>query len=253
MSNVNIAVKASIPQITLPLLIGLFMLRVKIPCESIPLLGQRLPQRLIQSWSPTSDLTRAKPPTPPTDQLIHAAVKAEHPSTVGDLWRVLKTRYDVDEDWFMETVKSMVTNGGMELRKPEYRFETFLDYLFTLSVSGWLWTTFAAVSLSVVAVATVPVSSPLAPVRWLLGSLFVLYLPGFALLRLLFPAGSELDSLERFALNLGVSLAVVLLVGLVLNFTPWGIRFEPIVASLALFTLCFAGGAGLREYFAVGS
>jgi len=49
----------------------------------------------------------------------------------------------------------------------------------------------------------------------------------------LYPRGDELTPLERLALSIGLSLAVVPLVGLVLNYTPWGIRLVPVTAALA--------------------
>lgn len=70
-------------------------------------------------------------------------------------------------------------------------------------------------------------------------------------MQLLFPEGKELDSLERFALDIGVSLAVVPLIGLLLNFTPWGIRIVPIIASLTVFIALSLIGAALRKYWAV--
>ncbi|MCC6050331.1 MAG: DUF1616 domain-containing protein, partial [Thermofilum sp.] len=44
--------------------------------------------------------------------------------------------------------------------------------------------------------------------------------------------------LERLALSIGLSLALVPLVGLLLNYTPFGIRLYPVLASLSLLTLC---------------
>jgi len=64
---------------------------------------------------------------------------------------------------------------------------------------------------------------------------FVLFLPGFLLISALYPRSGELDGLERAALSIGLSLAIVPLIGLVLNYTPWGIRLEPIMVSMALF------------------
>jgi uncharacterized membrane protein len=49
------------------------------------------------------------------------------------------------------------------------------------------------------------------------------------------------------ALSFGLSLAVTPLIGLVLNYTPWGIRLEPIVASIALFIVAMCGVAYLRR------
>ena len=54
----------------------------------------------------------------------------------------------------------------------------------------------------------------------------VLFLPGFTLIKTLFPT-REIDNIERTALSIGMSLALVPLVGLLLNYTPWGIRLTP--------------------------
>jgi uncharacterized membrane protein len=107
------------------------------------------------------------------------------------------------------------------------------------------------VALALLAVTLIPDLFPLNAVRWVLGSVFVLYIPGYSLIQLLFPKGKEMDSLERFALSIGVSLAVVPLIGLVLNFTPWGIRFAPITISLATFTTIAFIAAAMREYLEI--
>jgi uncharacterized membrane protein len=93
------------------------------------------------------------------------------------------------------------------------------------------------------------------PVRIVFGLPFVLFAPGYALIAALFPErGTEppeeaegdvdgdgersgITGLERVALSFGVSIAVVPLVGLVLNFTPFGIRLVPVVVSLTGFVL----------------
>jgi uncharacterized membrane protein len=75
-----------------------------------------------------------------------------------------------------------------------------------------------------------------------------MFLPGYALTQLLFPKVSEMDSLERLALNIGLSVALVPLIGLVLNYTPWGIRLIPVVASVSSLTVGFLTAAATRRY-----
>ena len=61
------------------------------------------------------------------------------------------------------------------------------------------------------------------------------------------PDRSGIDGIERVALSFGLSIAVVPLIGLVLNFTPWGIRLVPVVTAVAAFTLgCVAVAARRR-------
>lgn len=85
------------------------------------------------------------------------------------------------------------------------------------------------------------------PIRIALGLIFILFLPGYALIAALFPSGESIDWIERLALSFGLSFAVTPLIGLMLNYTPWGIRLEPIVASIALFILGMCGVAYWRR------
>ena len=75
------------------------------------------------------------------------------------------------------------------------------------------------------------------PLRIIFALPVVLFIPGYALIAALFPGNEEIDTLERVALSFGLSIAVVPLLGLALNYTPWGIRLDPIVISLVLFTV----------------
>jgi uncharacterized membrane protein len=74
-------------------------------------------------------------------------------------------------------------------------------------------------------------------VRIAFGLLFALFFPGYALLSAIFPKQGKLGGIERIALSFGLSIAVVPLIGLILNFTPWGIELYPIVISVAIFIL----------------
>lgn len=54
---------------------------------------------------------------------------------------------------------------------------------------------------------TVPENAyPIVYARYVLGSIFVLFLPGYSLIKALFPT-RELDNIERTALSIGMSLA----------------------------------------------
>lgn len=71
--------------------------------------------------------------------------------------------------------------------------------------------------------------------RNVLGLPLVLFLPGYTLIAALFPAKSDLDGIERTALSFGLSIAIVPLIGLVLNYTPFGIRLLPVLVCLSIF------------------
>ena len=120
----------------------------------------------------------------------------------------------------------------------------------------WYWITVSASTLTAIITFAVPENLyPLVYIRYVLGSIFVMLLPGYTLLKALFPEENHnqkpeksLDSIEHIALSIGLSLALVPMIGLILNYTPWGIRLAPIVTSLLVLTLIFATTAVIRDY-----
>ena len=76
----------------------------------------------------------------------------------------------------------------------------------------------------------------------------MLFLPGYSLVEALYAKKKELEGLTRIALSIGLSLALVPLTGLVLNYTPLGIRLVPVTASLVLLTIAFIVVAVQRKH-----
>ncbi len=83
--------------------------------------------------------------------------------------------------------------------------------------------------------------------RVALGLPFILFFPGYVLIAALFPKKDDLSGIERVALSFGLSIAVVPLIGLGLNYTPWGIRLAPILVSLIVFVIAMSGIAWYRR------
>ena len=101
-------------------------------------------------------------------------------------------------------------------------------------LSLWFWAALVAV---VASLALISVTSGVGIyLRSAFGGILVLFLPGYALVEALYPK-RELDELTTFALSIGLSLALVAITGLLLNYTPLGIKLVPIAISLAGFTL----------------
>ncbi|REA03804.1 hypothetical protein DEQ92_11900 [Haloferax sp. Atlit-6N] len=116
----------------------------------------------------------------------------------------------------------------------------------------------AGVALTLVATLTPGLEGT--PLRVVVGLPFVLFIPGYALIAALFPERGPpidahedhdrmagIDGIERVALSFGTSIAVVPLLGLVLNFTPWGIRLVPILVAVSGFTLVATTFAAARR------
>jgi len=90
--------------------------------------------------------------------------------------------------------------------------------------------------------------SPSNVLRIILGIPFMLFFPGYTLMAALFPKNEPVGGIERVALSFGTSIAVVALIGLILNYTPWGIRLESILCSLVSLILILSIIAWVRRY-----
>jgi uncharacterized membrane protein len=117
----------------------------------------------------------------------------------------------------------------------------------------WLWVAgaiadiAAAVGLALATSLVVLLAPFVEPARVGLGLAFVLFLPGYVLVAALYPRKDDLDLAERLALSLGLSIAIVPLIGLGLNYSPWGIRLNPVLAFVTLFIVLAAVVAVYRR------
>ncbi|MFZ7104781.1 MAG: DUF1616 domain-containing protein [Peptococcaceae bacterium] len=82
--------------------------------------------------------------------------------------------------------------------------------------------------------------------RFVIGIPFVLLFPGYALMSVLFPGKERFRGSERLFLSFGLSLAVVPLICLLLNFTL-GLTLNTVLYSLAGFTVLFSIIALFRQ------
>ncbi len=86
-------------------------------------------------------------------------------------------------------------------------------------------------------------------IRTALGLPLLLFLPGYALIAMLFPEKSGLEGMERIALSVAMSISVVPLIGLALSYTPWGIKEVPLLTSFSAFTLLMLVAAYVRRSY----
>jgi uncharacterized membrane protein len=88
---------------------------------------------------------------------------------------------------------------------------------------------------------------PINFLRIILGLPMVLFFPGYVLLAALYPRKESLGNAERFVLSFGVSIAIVVLIGLALNYSPWGITLYPILISIFIFIFVISAIAWYRQ------
>lgn len=182
------------------------------------------------------------------DECILKIIKRYSPETVERVVELVQREYKWSRSEILERVIQLQRLGKIVLKEaaPPSAF-TLREYVFS-SQTYWYWLTIVVSAITVVLVFTVPEDLyPIVYARHILGLIFVLWLPGYTFVRALFPR-KELDIIERVALSIGMSMAIVPIVGLLLNYTPWGIRVTPITLSCLALTWVFATAAIIREY-----
>ena len=101
-------------------------------------------------------------------------------------------------------------------------------------------------NLLVIILIVIIVFAPSIIVRVIFGLPFVLFFPGYSLILALFPKKDRIGNIERVALSFGLSIAVVPLIGLILNYTPLGITLYSTLYSVAGFIFALSLIAWLR-------
>lgn len=82
--------------------------------------------------------------------------------------------------------------------------------------------------------------SPLVVFRYIFAFVFVVFLPGYCLVDILFLGKNRLDLVEKFVLSVALSFGLTGLIGLFLGLSPIGLNFESITISLSATVLALA-------------
>jgi len=122
--------------------------------------------------------------------------------------------------------------------------------------AAWYWITIGISMTATMAAFIIPINSyPTTYLRSATSVILILFLPGFSLIKTLYPSqlpiktnSQNLDAIERLALSICLSLSLVAILALILNYSPWGITLTPITLSLLGLTVAFATAAIIREH-----
>lgn len=189
-------------------------------------------------------------------ETIIRVIEEKKPRTVAQLTSLVKERFQVPEEEILKLVVKLHSEGKIALEAPFKPVPERLSSHLKTEMARWYWVTMLLAAATTLIAFIVPEdSSPLVYARYVLGTIFVLWLPGYSFTKALFPkrimkteSSGDLDPVERVALSIGLSIALVPMVGLLLNYTPWGIRLTPIVTSLFALTTAFAAAGVIREH-----
>jgi uncharacterized membrane protein len=183
------------------------------------------------------------------DQIIIDLVKERKPKTIQELIETLKKeRISISEKMIIQHILQLQNQGKIKLTVKKTKTPTNLMEFLKTTKNIWYWITVILSILTIVVTFSISENSyPLVYTRYLLGIIFVLFLPGHSLIKVLFPT-KILTDIERFALSIGLSLAITPIIGLILHYSTLGITIIPITTSILTLTIILATTALIREY-----
>jgi len=173
-------------------------------------------------------------------------VQENQPNTVEQLAQLVQKKFAIPKEEAVKHIMSLNASGKLNFK--EYSPPaTPKAYPFSLKARLY-WIIMVLNVTAIASVFIIPENAfPIVYVRYLFGSIFAFFLPGFCLIKALFPQ-KELDPIERAILSVGISISIVPLVSYLLNLTYWGINIVNLTLSLAVLTVTFTAVAFWREH-----
>lgn len=165
---------------------------------------------------------------------------------VEDVVSILQPGYT--EDMILRTIDSLEQKKQIELLETIPKEYGLGRYMVDPNYSLWFHLVISTVFFMNGLVFGLSATLPFSLIRIALAFVFVLYLPGFVFVEMMFPKRSELRRYERISLSVGLSFAIVILIGLLLNFAPWGITQVTVVTSTSIFVMIVAFIAVVRKF-----
>jgi hypothetical protein len=189
-------------------------------------------------------------------QIIIKYIQEKKPKNIQQLINLMKEKHSFPEEQIIKHVLQLQNQGKIKLQEiAKNKPSNFGGYLITKD-ARWYWIVLLLATITIPIVHIIPENYyPFAYLRIVFGLIFILWLPGYSFVRAIFTVGHRtkkfiqpLNPIERTAFTLVTNLAIDPLVGLILNYTPWGVRLTPITLCLLTITVVLSTVAIIREY-----
>jgi hypothetical protein len=188
--------------------------------------------------------------------MILKIIKANRPETVRELVYLVHAQAQVPEKQIFLIVQELEDDAKVRFERMTYP-ESTSNYIFSFK-PFWFW---ICIFFSIFLIFFVYTPENLFPQvlypRSVLGVLFVIFFPGYAFIKILYPIDislktlnttSSLNLIERVTLSFGLSLAITAVLSTFFNYTSIGVNLSSILCSIVIVTIFFASLGVWREY-----
>lgn len=172
-------------------------------------------------------------------KILSKSIKRNNPKDLSELIQKTKLCTKLSEEEIVDLISELEDEKSVKLVAPLV-VNNGWNTLFSLeTLSFWVIVILCSIILGLTLFAPNTVSFVLY-VQYFFGVPFVLYLPGYSLMNVIFPKQAEnsqtnLGSIDRFLLNFFFSLALTAVLSFILAYAPWGLNAKSFV--LCMFTI----------------
>ena len=159
---------------------------------------------------------------------------------------ILQELVELPDEEILKAVLQLQAEGLIKLEDQPIE----AGYYASITSESTLWYKFtiAMGAIAVIMAFVIPENYyPWAYARNFFGVIFVMFLPGYTFVKALFPSYlnskrflMDLETIQRIALSVGLSIALVSIIGLLLYYSPLGLSLWTIVVALFAITCSFA-------------
>jgi len=188
--------------------------------------------------------------------LIIETLKTQKPETTEELIKSVQATTALPSKEITKLLIELENEDNVYFKKRALLSSPFAKAYIFSKKAVWYWITISLALATSITVLIIPDSdSSIVYLRYALSIIFLLFLSGYSFINMLFPlavpiadSNEHMDKIQRAVLSFVMSLIIMILTGLALNYTPWGITLTPITLSLLGLTVTFATAAIIREH-----
>ena len=163
---------------------------------------------------------------------------------VVELEHTYNESFSIEE--IQNAVKKLESEKKITLLEPGIK-GNFFHYVMRSYNGLSLWLTTAATCLIMTLVFLLPNVEPWSYMRMISGAAFVLFTPGNALVQLLF-AHRNMEQTEQMVLSVGLSIALISIIGLILEYILSALTVESAVISIGMLSITISAVANYSHF-----
>jgi uncharacterized membrane protein len=181
------------------------------------------------------------------EKTILQIIDKKQPKNVKELIQLVQEQSDASADDIKREIKNLQQRELITLEEAAAATSP-LSSLLSSRKNLWFWVTVTLTLVALTSILFIPeAETPLSYVRYALGLVLAIFLPGYCLTETLFPKRNTMDAIERLTLSIGLSFAVTAIVGLFLSFTPFRLTLATALLTLSSIVIVLAIAALIRR------